>query len=232
MSPAKKKSPAKATTKSKANVESVPPAVTMASMPATIPSRKFNLNPRYVRLGLVILLIGLLAYKLGLWLFPAVVNNVPVSRITLWNRMEKAYGAQVLDDTVNEKILDAAIAKQNIQIDAVQVDTQLAELEKQFESIGGLDEALKQRGITRAELRKQVETQLAVEQILSDKVEPTEEEIAADFETNKETLYKDKKIEDVREEIRDRVRDTKLRDAFLEWFAEVKKDIKVKNFGL
>jgi parvulin-like peptidyl-prolyl isomerase len=146
--------------------------------------------------------------------------------------LENGYGAQALDDMVNEKILDAAIAKSNIKVDEAKFDEQLKNLETQFESTGGLDEALKQRGLTRKDLEKQIRTQLAVEELLADKIAPTDEEVKAQFDAGAATLYKDKKFDEVKASITEELKQTKLRDAFLTWFADIKKEAKVKNFGL
>jgi hypothetical protein len=160
------------------------------------------------------------------------VGNVPVTRFELWSRLEKSYGAQALDDMVNEKILDKAIADAHIKIDEAKLTEQVKTLETQFETTGGLDEALKQRGLTRKDLEKQIRTQLSVEELLADKINPTEDEVKAQFDTGAATVYKDKKFEDVKAGIVDELKQTKLRDEFLVWFGEIKKSVKVKNFGL
>lgn len=206
----------------------MPLEMPMSATPTTMP----KMSNKMITLALVVVVIGLLTYKLGPWLVPSVVDNTPVTRFELWSRLEKSYGAQALDDMVNEKILDQAIAKANIQVDQAKLDDQLKALETQFESTGGLDEALKQRGLTRTDLEKQIRTQLAVEILLADKINPTDEEIQAQFEEGKTTMYKDKKFEDVKASIAEELKQTKLRDAFLAWFAEIKKEVKVKSFGL
>jgi len=204
--------------------------VTPQSTTPLMPSRK--LNNKTLTLALVVLAVGLLTYKVGPWMVPALVNNVPVSRLEIASRLEKAYGAQALDDLVNEKILDQAIAKSGIKIDESKLTEQIKTLEKQFESTGGLEEALKQRGLSSKDLEKQIRTQLSVEVILADKINPTDDEVKAQFSTGSATLYKDKKIEDVQDAIKEELKQNKLRDSFLVWFAEVKKEAKVKNFGL
>lgn len=223
-------------TKSKSVMEMPEPSMSAMesapSMEMTSARKMPGLNPKALRLALFVVLIALLTYKFGPWLFPARVGYMPISRFQIWAKMEKSYGAQTLDDLVNEKVLDAALAKQNVTVDQTKVDDQLKSLETQFQSVGGLDEALKQRGLTREELKKQIVTQLSVEQILKDKIEPSEAEVKADFDTNSKTMYKDKKFDDVKAEITSRLRDAKLREEFLTWFADVKKDIKVNNFGL
>ena len=218
--------------KSEPKMESMAAMTAMPEMTQSSTRKVPMMNPKFLRLALFIILIALLTYKFGPWLFPARVGYMPISRFQVWAKMEKSYGAQTLDDLVNEKVLDAALAKQNVTVDQSKVDDQLKSLETQFQSVGGLDEALKQRGLTRDELKKQIVTQLSVEQILKDKIEPTDEEVKADFDSNAKTLYKDKKLDDVRAEITSKLRDSKLREEFLTWFADVKKDIKVNNFGL
>lgn len=196
-------------------------------MPAAKP-----MNNKVISYALVVVALALLAYKVGPWLVPTIVDNRPITRFALWSRLEKNYGTQALDDMVNEKILDSAIAKAGVKVDQSKVDAQVKSLETQFESTGGLDEALKQRGLSRKELIKQVTTQLAVETLLADKINPTDEEVKKQYDDNMKTLYKDKKFDEVKASITDELKQTKLRDAFLTWFADVKKDAKVKSFGL
>lgn len=187
---------------------------------------------RFLTLALLALGVALLVYKFGPWLAPAIVDNRPLTRFALWSRLEQNYGAQTLDDMVNERILNNAIARSGVKVEQAKIDEQLKSLESQFAANGGLDEALKQRGLTKSDLEQQVRTQLSVETLLADKIAPTEEEVRKQFDDNVKTLYKDKKFEDVQASITDELKQTKLRDAFLDWFADVKKDAKVKTFGI
>ncbi len=208
--------------------------IEMTPMPMmmTTPAPSPTMNPSMLRLALIVVLVGLLVYKMGPWFAPAMVGKRPITRFELWSKLEKSYGAQTLDDMVNERILDEAIEDANIKVDSAKIDAQVKTLETQFESTGGLDEALKQRGLSRKELLKQIHTQLAVEELLSDQIMPTDDEVNAQFAAGSATLYKDKKFEDVKASITDELKQAKLRDAFLAWFADVKKNAKVKNFGL
>lgn len=225
--PAKKSTVKKPAAK---KTSSLAPAETVSSSAAK--SLKTPLSPRFLTIALVIIGIALLVYKFGPYFVPAMVGNRPVTRFEIWNRLEKSYGTQTHDDIVNEYILEAAIAKAGVTVDQSRIDAQMGELETQFESLGGLDEALAQRGLTREELEKQVKTQLAVEQILESQANPTDEEAKAYYDENADTLYADQAYEDIKDEVRVAVRDGKLRDAFLEWFAKAKEEVAVKNFGL
>lgn len=191
-----------------------------------------KLTSRILPLSLIVLGIALLTYKVGPYFVPAIVGTSPVTRFEIWNKMEKSYGAQTLDDVVNEKILDLAIAKSGVKVDQAKIDAQIKSLESQFESMGGLDAALTQRGMTRDELTKQVKTQLSVEEILKDKVNPSEEDVKKAFDEGAKTTYKDKKFDDVKEQIKEQLVQAKLVEAFRDWFEMVKGEAKLKNFGL
>lgn len=201
--------------------------------PSIKPVKKFKpLNKKIISGALVVVAIALLTYKFGPWLVPSIVDGYPITRFELWSRLEKNYGAQTLDDTINEKLLDSAIAKSGVKIDQTKVNDQIKLLETQFSSQGGLDQALTQRGLTRADLTKQIRAQIAVEEILADKITPTEAEIQKEFTDNMATTYKDKKFDDVKVQITNTLKQNKLRDAFLTWFADIKKNAKIKTFGL
>lgn len=190
------------------------------------------MSKKFLTLALVVILIGLVTYKFGPYLVPAIVGGKPITRFAIWSKLEQSYGAETLDNMVNEAILNHAIAESGVTIEQSAIDAQMSTLDKQFESLGGLDEALKQRGLTKSALEEQIRTQLSVEKILADKANVSDEEIQKEYDTNKGTLYKDQKFEDARGTIASTLKDSKIRDAFITWFADVKGQAKVKNFGL
>lgn len=223
-----KKTVKKVTSKNVPAFEEV--VVTNPTMTSVAP--KANMNPRYLSMGLIVLAIALLTYKVGPYFVPAMVDNTPITRFALWSRLEQSSGTQSLDDLINEKILDKAIAKSGIKVEESKINDQLTNLENQFKDIGGLDETLKQRGMTRDDLKKQIKTQLSVEEVLKDKITPSDDEVKAAFEAGKATTYKGKNFEDVQANIKEELTQTKLREEFLSWFEGVKAEFKVKNFGL
>lgn len=214
------------------NMPTVDDKSNIAIAPGASAMPRLKMSPRFMTMAVIVILVALATYKFGPWLVPAIVGGRPITRFEIWNRLEATYGAQALDDMVNEVTLDRAIAQSGVTIAQADIDAQMDSLNKQFESLGGLDEALKQRGLTRAELEKQVRTQLSVEKILADKVAVSDEEVQAEFDENKDTVYKDQEFDTVKENIRTTLKDGKLREAFLTWFAEVKAQAKIKNFGL
>lgn len=190
-----------------------------------------KLSPKVLTITLVIIALALLVFKFGPWFVPAVVNNKPITRFAVYNRMEKAYGEQTLNDIINEKILQNAIDESGVNVSDKRVQQELDKVGKQFESLGGLDQALAQRGMTRQELEKQIRTQLAVEKILSDEIQPTNEEIQQEYEENQDSLYEEQALEEAKGSIIQKLRQSKLQQAFLDWFSKVKKEANVKRLN-
>lgn len=228
----KKSSTAKKPTTKKLTQPVAPMTTTAVGKSTAKVAKKSLMSPKAMTVILVVIAVALLTYKFGPWLVPAVVDGKPITRFAVWNKLEKDYGEATLSSMVDEKILNNAIKKSGVTVDQSKVDEQIKSLETQFESVGGLDAALEQRGLTRDALREQIVTQLSVEEILADKVGVSEDEVMSEFDANKETLYKDQSIDDVKDSIENTLKESKLRDAFLEWFDQVKKDTQVKTFGL
>ncbi len=191
-------------------------------------TKQVNRSRKLLIFSLIILGLALLGYKFLPWFVPAIVNKKPITRLDVYRQMNKAYGQQTLDDLVNQAVLDNAIAKSGVKVDPKKVDQEVDKLKQQFAKMGGLDQILAQKGLTLEDLKKQIKTQLAVEEILKDKITPTDKEIKAEYDKNKDTLYKGKKFEEVKDMIANSLKQMKLSRAFLEWFAQAKKDIQVK----
>ncbi len=216
----KKSQPKKSQAKPKA--KSAQPVVTE---PVVKPKA---LNRKLLVASLIVLGLALLGYRFLPWLVPVTVGKKPITRLDVYRQMDKAYGQQTLNDLVNQAILKQAIKKANVKVDDAKVQAQIDKLNKQFEKLGGLDKVLAQRGLTINDLKDQIKTQLAIEEILKDKINPSEEEIKKEYEKNKDTLYKGKKFEEVKDSIAQSLKQAKLSKAFVDWFKQVKKDIKVK----
>lgn len=179
---------------------------------------------------LVILFIyGILVLRS--WLVVARVDGEIITRFTLWQNLEKTYGAQTLDDLANQKLLSKAVDKSNISISQDKIDAAFADLDNKLKTSASLETTLLKRGMTKEDLQKQILLQLKIDKILEDRIQPTEDEIQTEYSTNKNTTYKGKEYSEVRDSIANSLRSRKSVTEFEKWFGEIKATSKVTYYG-
>lgn len=116
----------------------------------------------------------------------ASVNGEVITERELYNEMIKQGGDRLLETLIDQKLVEQAAKEANIQVTDKQVQERL---DKLIEEMGGKEafqSTLAMYGISEDVLRQDVRTQLMLEQLLGDRIEVTEEEIQAYFESNKE----------------------------------------------
>ena len=161
----------------------------------------------------------------------ALVNNRPISRVTLDRELEKQAGSSILENMIIKTLINQNAKKKGISITLAEVSQQIAEIEKQFAGQDqNLDTLLATRGQTRKDLTEQIEIQLMVEKILADEAEVTDEEIAKYFEENKSSFPKGTVLEDKKEEIKEMLYQQKMSDAFQTWTDKMKEEAKIIYF--
>lgn len=144
--------------------------------------------------GIVIVLALLFVYK-SIFV-AAVVNGSPISRLSVIQEVEKKSGKAALDMIIIQKVLADEVRKQGIVISASEIDTEMKEIEDRFAAQATtLDAMLASQGMTRADVTKQITTQLQVEKLLGDKIAVSEAEIDQFIATNKITVPEDKEAE-------------------------------------
>ncbi len=182
--------------------------------------------------GAIILLVGVILYfgskKYGNLIVVATVDGKPITRITLWQKLDKRFGSQMLDEMVNEQIIRNEMQKKNIVISQADIDKKIKDLEIQFKNQAGLDQMLALQGMTRDDLRSQIELQLAIEKIVpTQKV--TDQEIQSYYDQN-QPQYGEELTESVKQQIKNTLLQQKTSKVFSDWFDKVKKQVRVVKY--
>lgn len=182
--------------------------------------------------GVVVLLIGVIIFlgarKYGNFFVAASVNGKPIVRFSLWQRLEKRFGSQVIDEMVNEEIIRGEMQKKGIKVAKSDVDAKVKELETRFKGKEALDQMLTLQGMTREDLRTQLELQIAIEKLVpAQKVSDTEVQKA--YDGNPEQ-YGDELTDTIRQQIKNQLLQQKTSKAFSDWFEKVKKQVKVIKY--
>lgn len=161
----------------------------------------------------------------------ALVNNRPISRLSLVRELEKQAGQQTLDTLITKSLILQEADKQNIKIGQERIEGKIKEIEEQVKSQGAdLDVLLQNQGQTRKGLEGEIKIQLIIEEILGKDIEITEEELQNYFEENKEFLGEDASFEEMKEDLKEQLRQQKANNKISTWLEELKQNAKINYF--
>lgn len=191
----------------------------------------YSLIYKLVLIALFGTLSYLLAFKYRSLILAGTVNNSPISRMELNQKLAERYGKQTFEEMVNEKLLAEQIKKNGIVVTDEEVNADVEKMIKQYGSPEAFKSALEQFGLTEEKARVSIKQSIGFKKLIekSNKIEITDEAVKAYFDSNKET-YKGKKIEDVSAEIKDSLYQQELYTKSQEMFGTIRKDAKVNSF--
>jgi len=194
------------------------------------PNCKQLLNKKALILGLIIAL-GLLVYRYRGLFVAAMVNGMPVSRLSVIKQAEQAQGAQILEGIITEQLILQEAEQQGVKIDDQVLDQEIADIRTQIEEQGQeLEALLEMQGMTLAELKDKIRVQKLVEAMLQDQVEVTQEEIDQYLEDNAEFLDEEATEEELQDTARQSLEQQKLGQKYQEWLQELQDKAQIKYF--
>ncbi len=187
-----------------------------------------------VKLVLIVALgsaLYLLAQKYRGLILAGTVDSSPISRSELNKKMVEKYGAQTLDEIINERILEGQLKKNNISISDQEVNDEMAKVIKDYGGEEAFKSALSQYGLTEDKAKDSIKQSLGLKKLveMNYKVEITADQIKKYFDDNK-TQFTDKKLEEVSDSIKDTLYQQEIYAKTQEWFTGVRKAAKVVTF--
>ena len=186
---------------------------------------------RYLILVIFLILVGIALY-LGKSLFiAAIVGGRPITRLELVKELEKQSGKETLDNLVTKNLINQKAQKEGVTISNEDIQKEIENISKMVESQGStLDAALSIQGQTRADLEENIRVQKTVEKMLQDEVKISDADLLKYFEDNKSLYGNEAKFEDLKENIREQLKQEKLSAAFQEWMTKLKSESKIIYF--
>ncbi|MCA9397574.1 hypothetical protein KC573_01990 [candidate division WWE3 bacterium] len=184
----------------------------------------FNLNSKtaFISIGIIVLFaLAYYTYTKGI-IVAAMVNGTPITRYSVIQELESTQGKQILDAQIDDILIIQEAEKQNVTVTTEEVDSRIGLLEADFEEQGGLDLILDQEGLTREQLKRQIQIQLLAEKILETKISITDEEIATYIETNRDYFPEDMTDEELQDNVRQQLRQEKLSTAYQTWIMDLR----------
>lgn len=175
-------------------------------------------------------LIGLLYMFRGLFIV-AMVNGQPISRITFTQELEKLAGKQVMNSLVTKTLILQEANKQNITVSPQEVDAEIKKIEDNVAQQGqNLEQLLAMQGMTRESLREQVEIQKIIEKMFAKDIAVTDAEVNQYIEENQNSFPEGANSAEVRQSVKDQLRQQKLSEKFQAWLQEAQKNAKINYF--
>jgi foldase protein PrsA len=177
-----------------------------------------------------LLILGGLLYLGQKYLVAATVNGEMISRLTLYNELEKQYGAQTLDGMITKTLVKQEAKNRNINVSQEDLDAEFKKIEERFTSQGqNLDEVLQSQGYSKEDLYEQVELQLLVEKMVADKIEVTDDEVTKYITDNSQFLPTGTPVEDQRADARESLRQEKINQEGQTLIQELKAKAKINS---
>ncbi|MCA1021278.1 peptidylprolyl isomerase [Halobacillus litoralis] len=144
-----------------------------------------------ILLGGVVAVSAVLLIILSLSMDPkesvASVNGEDIEKEELYDTLVEQYGQETLDTPITNKIVELEKEENDITVSQDAVDEELAVYYDQYGGEEAFQSTLEASGMTIADVEKDIEDYLAVDQLLAERISVTDEEKETYFEDNKES---------------------------------------------
>lgn len=180
---------------------------------------------------IIILAIIASLYLLRSLFFVAFVNGFPIMRIEFTKELERNFGQETLDNLITKKLILQEASKKGVAVSNDEVEEEIDNISSLIESQGSsLDLVLSSQGQTIKDLEENIRIQKTVEKILEDKVTVPEEDLIEYFDNNSELYGEDADFAELKEDIRQQLRQEKLSSEFETWINHLKTESKIIYF--
>lgn len=177
---------------------------------------------------IVLLLIGVVFYFKDSFL-AATIDGKTISRLSVIERLEKQSGKQALDSMITEQLIEGEAERQGLAVTDEEVAAEIKTIEASVAAQGStLEEALAGQGLAMEDFKKSLKLQKALEKLLGDKIQVTEEEITKSL-GDKAGIPAGKE-EEIRGQITEQLKSQKLNQEASKYIEELRAKAKIKYF--
>ncbi len=179
---------------------------------------------------IVILLVAVLFWKFKGYFIVATVNGQPISRFELTGDLIKRFGAQSLDNIINERLILGATRQKGVFVTDDDISIRTKDIENKLQGTTTLKDALLAQGLSESDFKKQLEIQIAIEKLFDKESTVSSSEIK-DYISQNQSAYKSATDPAaVNKEVESILHQQKVRDLFDKWFSEVRKSAKIQKY--
>lgn len=125
----------------------------------------------------------------------ASVDGERITKKELYDTLVGVYGESAVDNLVTKVVIDKEADKRNVKVKDSEIDAEVATYEESYGGEEGLKSALEASGLTLADLKEDIETNIKIEKLMAEDIEITEDEVKAYYEENKSNFDTPESIE-------------------------------------
>lgn len=184
--------------------------------------------------ALLVIAIGIVVFLLiqknkGLFV-AGTVNKSPITRWELNSKLAEKYGEQVLEEIISERLLNENLKKNKIVISDAEVKAEYDKIVSQYGGEEQFKAAIAQYNMTEEKALASIKQSIGLKKIIETlgKIEITEDAINKYFTDNK-AVYATKKLEEVKDEIKEALYQQEIYTKSQEWYAGIREAAKVSN---
>lgn len=202
-----------------------------------VPARKINLPPfiavasnrqRLIMTVAALMLLGVL-YLLYKFLVVAWVDGRPVTKITLYQQLEKRYGAEMKNQMIAEALIKSESQKRNVQVTAEEIESEYQKFILQYGGEENINAALTAQGVNPADFKEQIRMQTMIKKMFSN-VQISDDEVKTYLEQNKEQYAEATDPAKLQADVRAELEQQKITTDFRSWLQESLKSSRVVQF--
>lgn len=176
----------------------------------------------------LLFLAGLLYFKRD-WIIAATVNGQPIWRWQFNQALEEKYGQQVLDQLIDEQLIQQKAQEKGVSISQERIDQEVEQIETELGGEDSFQEILASQNISLEELKNEIKKQLTLEDLLSEGIEISQEEIDQYLTDNKDSILAETEEEKV-DEATEALRLEKMNEKFQSWYQTLREEAKITSF--
>ncbi|WP_456276848.1 peptidylprolyl isomerase [Bacillus sp. AK128] len=157
-----------------------------------------NLNKKvlYCLIGSVGIAVLIISFVLiNKETYVATIDGMKISESELHEFLVSQYGADAVDQLITEKIIEMEIEKEEVEISKEEIDTELLEFKEYYGGEEAFQEVLDLNGVALSTVLNNIETSIAVNKLLEERISVTDEEMETYFEENKDSFAQQEQVQ-------------------------------------
>ncbi len=175
----------------------------------------------------IVVIVGLAYFKFNYLLVPAKVGMEPIYIWQYFSYLHRNYGKEGMQRLTTQSLINQAIVKSGVTVKQEDIQKEVDLLDQQASASGGIQAMLTAQQMTLEDLKDQLRIQMAVKEILKDKIAVTDAEVDDSYKKNRE-LFRGVPEAEAKIKVREQLENQKFQTEASNWLAEIRNNTQVQ----